>query len=157
MALTADVISGVREKCEQSGIYHYISKPFDPDDMIHTVRNIISNNEKKEVLDRNSGLKNMGNNLELYQQVLNEYYNENKNITDKLASAIKEKRYIDASQIVHKIKSSSGSIGANALYDTATALEKALKEKQEKEIDQLHIRFVTLLEKLFSEIRELGA
>jgi len=37
VALTADVISGVREKCEQSGIYHYISKPFDPDDMIHTV------------------------------------------------------------------------------------------------------------------------
>ena len=31
VAMTADVILGVREKCEQSGIYHYICKPFDPD------------------------------------------------------------------------------------------------------------------------------
>ncbi|MDD3031833.1 MAG: response regulator, partial [Atribacterota bacterium] len=41
VAMTADVILGVKEKCEQSGIHHYLSKPFDPDNFIHTVKEII--------------------------------------------------------------------------------------------------------------------
>jgi two-component system sensor histidine kinase/response regulator len=45
VAMTADVILGVREKCEQSGIYHYISKPFNPDNFIQTIKDIILENE----------------------------------------------------------------------------------------------------------------
>ncbi len=41
VAMTADVILGVREQCEQSGMHHYISKPFDPDHFIETVRRLI--------------------------------------------------------------------------------------------------------------------
>jgi len=41
IAMTADVILGVKEKCEQSGIHYYISKPFDPDNFIHTIKEII--------------------------------------------------------------------------------------------------------------------
>ena len=49
----------------------------------------------------------MGDNLVLYHQVLEEYRNENQNTLDRLNAAINEKRYEDAKQIVHKVKSSS--------------------------------------------------
>lgn len=70
VAMTADVILGVRSKCEQSGIFHYISKPFNPDRFIKTIKDIILENEQNEpdintdttVLDRQLGLKNMGGN-----------------------------------------------------------------------------------------------
>ena len=60
--MTADVILGVRDKCEQSGIYHYISKPFNPDHFIQTIKDIIMENESdiymdRAVLDRQLGLK----------------------------------------------------------------------------------------------------
>ncbi len=157
VAMTADVILGVREKCEQSGIYHYISKPFDPDRFIQTVREIIQKSEEKSVqeptvLDRSAGLKNMGGDLEVYRQVLDAYHRENRDTPDTLCKAIEERRYPDAVQIVHKVKSSSGSIGARALYEVSVELQKALSDSSEEEIPPLKERFVSLLGKLLEEI-----
>ena len=134
VAMTADVILGVREKCEQSGIYHYISKPFNPDNFIQTIKDIILENEPgidtdTAVLDRQLGLKNMGGNKELYREVLEEYRNENQNTLDRLEAAVREKRYDDAAQIVHKVKSSSGSIGAKSLHDIAIITESTSSGK----------------------------
>ena len=153
VAMTADVIPGVIEKCKQSGIYHYISKPFNPDRFIQTIKDILETNFS--VLDQAAGLINMGGNEELYQQVLNEYARENRDIVDKLTLAIQEKRYGDAVQIVHKIKSSSGSIGAKPLYNVAMALQKALNEQKEGEIPLLQEKFSRFLSKLLEEIKEL--
>jgi two-component system sensor histidine kinase/response regulator len=66
-----------------------------------------------------------------------------------------EKRYGDAVQIVHKIKSSSGSIGAKPLYNVAMALQKALNEQKEGEIPLLQEKFSRFLSKLLEEIKEL--
>lgn len=158
VAITADVILGVRDKCEQSGIYHYISKPFNPDHFINTIKDIILENDTNKdlditVLDQHSGLKNMGENLELYHQVLNEYRNENQDTLDRLAAAIHEKKYAEAAQIVHKVKSSSGTIGAKFLYDVAILLQRVLNEETEDEIAPLQDRFSELLRKLLEEIQ----
>ena len=106
------------------------------------------------VLDKSAGLKNMAGDLELYQEVLHEYYKENEGTLEKLSLAISEKRYEDATQIVHKIKGSSGSIGARVLYDASVKLQKALKEEKEEEILPLEEKFSDLLKKLFEEIKE---
>ena len=158
VAMTADVILGVRDKCERSGIYHYISKPFDPDRFIQTIKEIILENEPDaaagvSVLDRQLGLRNMGGNEELYHQVLNEYYKENKDTPDRLEAAVREKKYAEAAQIVHKVKSSSGSIGAKELHGTAVSLQKALEEEKADKIEPLLDRFKSLLRKLLSEIQ----
>ncbi|NLY75420.1 MAG: transporter substrate-binding domain-containing protein [Firmicutes bacterium] len=158
VAMTADVIMGVRDKCAQSGIYHYISKPFNPDHFIQTVKDIIIANEfnadtDKAVLNRQLGLRNMGDNLDLYHRVLEEYRNENQDTLDRLEAAIREKRYADAAQIVHKVKSSSGSISAKSLHEMAISLQKALKEEKEDEIAPLHEGFSKLLRKLLEEIK----
>ncbi len=96
----------------------------------------------------------MGDNAEIYRQVLNEYLSENQYIADKLSSAVLEKRYADAAQIVHKVKSSSGSIGAKSLYDAAITLQKALNEEKEDEITLLLEKFSRLLRELLEEIKE---
>ena len=96
VAMTADVILGVREKCEQSGIFHYISKPFDPDNFIQTIKSIILEKEAEvdedtEVIDRHLGIKNMGDNEELYHLVLKEFREENLDTLDRLETAVREK------------------------------------------------------------------
>ena len=159
VAMTADVIYGVREKCENIGIHHYISKPFNPDYFIETVKSIILSRDTgggtaMPVLDRKKGLENTGGGKELYNKVLLEYYGENLDTADRLAAAVREKRYDDAAQIVHKVKSSSASIGAKTLAETAASLQSALAEKDESEILTLCERFSDILGKLLAEIEK---
>lgn len=159
VAMTADVILGVKEKCEQNGIYHYISKPFNPDHFIKTVEELILENEKHsyleiDIIDWSVGQRNLCDNLEIYQQVLSEYYNENKDTAATLSLLINKKRYVDAAKIVHKVKSSSGSIGAKALYELAVSLQKALEGNKDCEILNLQKEFNYVLCKLLQKIVE---
>ncbi|NLO13002.1 MAG: transporter substrate-binding domain-containing protein [Clostridiales bacterium] len=158
IALTADVILGVREKCEKSGMFQYISKPFNPEYFIQTVKDSIHESKSgaepvPAVLDRQLGLKHMGGNEALYDQVLIEYRNENQDTLGRLAAAVHEKRYADAAQIVHKVKSSSGSIGAKSLQDTAALLQDALNEGNEERIAPLADCFSRLLVQLLGELK----
>jgi two-component system sensor histidine kinase/response regulator len=156
VAMTADVILGVKEKCEGSGIHHYISKPFKPDQFLAKVRSLLNSDgdvsEQVAILHRASGLKNMGGNADLYQKVLREYFHENRETGDKLTLAVQEKRYEEASHLVHKIKGSSGSIGAKSLYELAAKLQKVLNERNEFEIVTLTNQFTQELSKLLGEI-----
>lgn len=159
VAMTADVIQGVKEKCHAHGINHYISKPFEPEYFIQTLSNIIEassakDNENLDILNKSRGLKNLGNNAQLYEMILGEYYKENKNTIESLSLAINEKRYSDAIQIVHKTRSSTGSIGADKLHSVAVSLQKSLEEKDEEEIKSHHTAFNTLLKELLQIIRK---
>lgn len=157
VAMTADVILGVKEKCEEHGIHHYISKPFDPDRFLETVRELILAGEGQgggypPELDEAAGLKNMGGNEELYRQVLEEYSRENQDTAEKLARAVEDKRYTDASKIVHKLKSSSGSIGAASLYELSVKLQRALDSGDRDDIECLQKDFYRKLKGLLEEI-----
>ncbi len=157
IALTADVILGVREKCRQSGIHHFISKPFDPDFFIKTVKEILMKQGHREratsgILGVSAGLKNLGDDAETYRKVLLLYHQENQQTADSLSRAVTEKRYADAEQIAHKVKSSSGSIGADAVYQVCVKLQAALHSGGEDEILSLEKQFTGLLRRLLDEI-----
>lgn len=159
VAMTADSIFNVREKCEQCGINYYISKPYDPEFFIRTIKDIIINNDNKsedsKILNQPLGLKNIGGDLVFYKTVLKEYFNENQNTLNKLEQAVSEKRYADAAQIVHKIKSSSSTIGAKGLYELSVKLQKALEVEKEEEIKMLQMEFSIFLSKLLEKIAAL--
>jgi signal transduction histidine kinase/DNA-binding response OmpR family regulator len=159
VAMTADVILGVKERCAENGIFHYISKPYNPDQFIQTIKEILS--EKKSstskepaILDTQNGLKSIGGSEEVYKQVLDEFFKENQNTLNSLSSAINEKRYIDAIHIIHKVKSSSGSIGAKTIYELSINLQKSLESNTEEEIISLHKEFAQKFLKLLTEISE---
>lgn len=131
-----------------------------PEHFIQTIKAIISANENEKpqdapVLDQIAGISNIGGDAQAYRLVLNEYLNENLDTADRLASAISEKRYPDAAQIVHKLKSSSGSIGAKSLYANAVALQRALGEANEHEIRSIYDMFSHVFTKLLDEIKQL--
>jgi len=157
VAMTADVIEGVKERCDENGIYHYISKPLDPAHFLQTVKDLIltykpAKAEESNILNRTAGLRNMGDNAQLYEQVLQEYLRENQDTPNQLLSAVASERYTDARQIVHKAKSSSGSIGAEALYALSIRLQKALYDEHRQEILTITKDFAEVMTKLLREI-----
>ncbi|MNE82590.1 Hpt domain protein [compost metagenome] len=70
----------------------------------------------------------------------------------ELQRCLEEKNYKLAVEIVHKIKGSSGNIGAKQMYEAAGFLQSALTDNREDEISELCSRFYAALEELYSEI-----
>jgi CheY-like chemotaxis protein len=171
MAMTADAISGVEEKCKSLGMNFYISKPFEPDQFVSTILKVLKSLQEEPLRNQNEqaaeetrintaeavlydadGIARLGGNVNLYNLVLGEYYKENKGTAKTLTEKIENKNYKDAAQIVHKIKSSSGNIGAKRLYEVASQLQKALNDELISAIPKLHEDFLLLLRQLLSEI-----
>lgn len=202
VAMTADAVSGVIETCRSHGIKYYVSKPFEPQQLITTILNLmpskeemeskkmarkemdektvseselsavakstdlkqstdvkqssdIMQNDAEKVLDIADGMKRMGIDMKVYCMILKEYYHENIEVGKSLRETIEAKQLVDAEQIVHKVKSSSGSIGGKRLYEIASDLQKLLKEQNESAIITKHEQFQNMLQKMLTEIEQL--
>jgi signal transduction histidine kinase/DNA-binding response OmpR family regulator/ABC-type amino acid transport substrate-binding protein len=159
IALTAEVIPGVKTKCELHGIHYYISKPFNPETFVSTIHEILKTNILKpsqiHVINEEKGLTNIGADPLLYHMILKEYGKENKHTGELLLDAVKAKKYENASQIVHKVKSSSGSIGAEKLYSVALELQKALETADEEIIHEKMPIFISLLSDVLVYIHDI--
>ena len=170
VAMTADAIAGVEEKCRAHGIYHYASKPFDPEQLIDSIDTILKNQRASsaepqptadvggsEALDTADGLKRIGGDEAVYRLVLDAFAEENQSVGEDLERVIAAKDFDQAIQIVHKIKSSSGSIGAANLHDTAAELQQALKERDGDAVTRLHDLFQQRLSQLLRAIADYRA
>lgn len=157
IAMTAEVVSGVKEKCEEHGIHHYISKPFDPVHFVVTIQTILKSTGKiiptiSSIINREKGIQHLGGKIEMYEMILKEYKTENQNTCQILEQLIRESKYDEAKQLVHKVKSSSGSIGADELYQTAIALQKGLETRDQTLITNELKKFIIMMNQVLKEI-----
>ena len=168
VAMTADAIAGVEEICRSHGMVHYVSKPFEPEQFIKTILEVLqgrkckssngekdANEDEEPVLDTADGIKRIGGSGELYRMVIKEYYDENSSVSALLNEKIDNRDYKEAISIVHKIKSSSGNIGAKTLFEAASQLQKALQSDLEEDILHWYGIFQTKLKILMTEIESL--
>lgn len=199
VAMTADAITGVEERCKSIGINHFVSKPFDPDTFIaEIVKIVVSHNKlpKAEqviqtgsevnssdeaadksivltdspaaelaqtnlddecpLINEKDGIKLLGGNVELYHMVLKEYYGENKNLIEELSAQIDAGNYSSAAKTVHKVKGSSGNIGAKGLFAIASNLQKALENQSDPEINEFSKEFQNAFTQVMLYIEKKG-
>ncbi|MGE4341909.1 MAG: transporter substrate-binding domain-containing protein, partial [Bacilli bacterium] len=117
IAMTAEVTRGVKESCKAAGISHYLAKPFEPEHFVKTVRDVLSKkgldiDYKKIPLDIKRGMKQLGDNKDLYTLVVKEFFRENQDTAQEVSQALKHEDYPLARQHLHKIKGSCSAIGA---------------------------------------------
>ncbi len=165
VAMTADAISGINETCRQHGINYYVSKPFEPVELIETIMEILKGKlpgyaEPQAaavdivLLDEAAGLKLLGGDRAIYREILKTYRDEN------LETGVNLQKYLDtgdieqAVQLVHRIKSSSGNIGAGQLFEVASGLQSALRDRKMVEIPERVKAFQDILQKLLFRIDE---
>lgn len=189
VAMTADAITGVEDRCRSVGIDHFVSKPFDPDTFVSEIVLIVTScgrlpkalpggiTEKQapeaaaeeppatEELSRpkpevcpffseEDGLRLLGGNVALYHTVLREYRAENTGLIGELSSQIENRSFSEAAKTVHKIKGSSGNIGAKSLCAVASKLQKAL-EGGSPEVSGLFEEFRQIFERVMLYISKL--
>ena len=138
VAMTADVMEGVKEKCLEIGMKDFVSKPINPTEVIKAIlkwaikpKNPLTNINTKEKSQDNSisidinnlydidtfeGLERVGNNQKLYCNILLKFANNFKNIIDELLQEISNNNLEIIKSKLHVLKGVSGNIGANNLY-----------------------------------------
>jgi HPt (histidine-containing phosphotransfer) domain-containing protein len=157
IAMTADAVDGVKKKCHAYGMEHFISKPFDPEHFVKEVcaRLKRTNTDPDEVIINYSlGLKMMGGNKKLYQQVIQVFLEENKSVIELLDKALLNHDYQMVIDVSHKIKGSAGSIGAESVHKLASKLQEAAENSQFEDLELIKEHFVTHFKQLIKTLKK---
>jgi signal transduction histidine kinase/DNA-binding response OmpR family regulator/HPt (histidine-containing phosphotransfer) domain-containing protein len=175
IAMTANVMSGDKEKAIKAGMNDHIGKPINVKEMFTIMarwivpsepltdqeeRKMIKQDSTKEItlpsslpgIDIEDGLARTGGNKKLYRNLLIKFHRDNQNIPEQIQEALDKKDHELAQRLAHTVKGVSGNISATEIQKAAETIEMKIKNEQLKGIsDSISI----LKEKLAATLVEL--
>nr|WP_321404912.1 response regulator [uncultured Desulfobacter sp.] len=153
IAMTANALAGDRERCLGAGMVDHIAKPIEPNALFDTLLKWIPAMDgvspvvdPKTVdaefvslagIDTDVGLARMSGSQELYMTVLKQFFQDHRTDDQIIAQALGQNDVPLAQRTAHTLKGVSGGIGAQALYDSALNVEKAIKDDQFDRLEPL--------------------
>nr|HML86281.1 response regulator [Bacteroidales bacterium] len=182
IALSADVVSGVKEKCLALGMQDFIYKPIDPNTAIKTIRSFVSikmdsipnnavsfdslphesgqsypNIEFPEIkgIDVADGLRRVGRNTKAYFNVLFRFLEDYADIGDKLNETLES---VDRSEMIrffHTLKGVSGNLGMKQIYSLAAELEVLATENEPKDYAEEVSKLKSQIDVVLTELFQL--
>ncbi len=174
VAMTADAMMGVKEKCLEVGMQGFVTKPIDPDEVFGALVKWVKPGEREFVkmaidvsgtpnpaielpsflnIDVKDGLRRVGGNIKLYVSLLEKFYSKNQDIVNEIREAVKQSGREKAVRFAHTVKGVAGNIGAVELHKASAALEGELK----KEIPEKFGEYIADFEaKLLDVLDEIG-
>lgn len=154
IAMTANAMTGDREKCLAAGMNDHVAKPIDPDLLFRALTAWIApgrrawpasvkpvsapaTQERQQSLlpddlpgiDIQAGLRGTGGDAALLHKILINFLKDHRDDAQMIRLALQEQDIPRAQRIAHTLKGISGSIGAKALRPAAIALDAALKSR----------------------------
>ncbi|MDR2186786.1 MAG: response regulator [Azonexus sp.] len=173
IAMTANALSGDRERCLAVGMNDHVGKPIDIGAMLATLAYWLDANPATvatatseaaasaveeapaQVLDRSGALARLGGNHELYGRLLARFRDSQSDTVSRLNTALAAGDKASALLIAHTLRGLAGNLGANGLASQAGALETLLKETPEAAVpDQL---MTALAEQLASALAAIAS
>ncbi|MEE8350316.1 MAG: response regulator [Acidobacteriota bacterium] len=159
VAMTAHAMAGDREKSLEAGMNDHVTKPIDPEKLYSALVKWIEAGER-EVPDHvakavavgdverislpeiagisiDSGLSRVSGNRSLYRDLLIKFYRNSGSAATEIGEALEKGDREVAEHLAHAVKGVSGNIGAERVYEAATALESAIRKEAADEGEAL--------------------
>lgn len=175
VAMTADAMVGVKEKCITAGMQDYITKPINPSQIFKALiqwikprkdlgkeeNNSITDNEKYQAgialpeidgVDTTEGIKRIGGNKKLYIKLLRKFYNTNLNFEIEIRGSVEKNETELSLRLIHTLKGVAGNLGAKELYLSAKELETDLKDNSGENFENLLSATMNSLNKILEAI-----
>ncbi len=146
VAMSADAMVGVKERCMDVGMSDYLTKPIVPEALFTVLKNWLevdniavpesktaTNDLNIDGIDTAAGLARVGGREKNYKGILRMFCENQAHAVDELKKAIDagdKELYI---RIAHTVKGVAANIGAEKLAKDALALEELLKQEKVKE------------------------
>jgi len=178
IAMTADAMTGVRERVISAGMNDYVTKPIEPKALWEALVNWIvpgdrelpgggcrenmkestPENEAESLeidgVDVEGGIKRVGGNSCLYRKLLSRFVRDFAGYGIEIRKNIEKGEYQSAERLAHTIKGASGNLGAERIQGAASQLDKSLKIGESD--DKALANFEKVLEHLVRKIKEAG-
>ena len=167
IAMTADAMTGIREKCLKVGMNDYISKPVNPEELLAKIAKWVTNDSDDYLEDyvkdkfRKAGYDMVSDwpvlygiskelssnrtsgNKKLFKELLHKFNENHYDDLELIKNSIDSNNYKDRHFLIHTYKGVVGNLGAELLFFKVSELEKAVNLKNTE-----------LMENLFFEVSE---
>jgi len=173
IAMTANAMSSDRDKCLSAGMNDHIAKPINIH-QLHKALNqwlipgatvsqismpIKDSNEFNlfNIPDINTplGIERLGGQEEFYRQLLIKFVHQYENVVDTVGNAIINEQWDVAQRLIHNIKGTAGSLGAEVLHEEVTKLEQRLKDKDITDVTVDLAPLLQATEQIFHHVSQL--
>ena len=163
IAMTAAVMDADKNNCLEAGMVDFIAKPVQVEQLIqvlcHWVKKedfgieINTDAEQREhsALDISAALKRLNGNYALLSRLLSDFVSEHTQTIEQLCHYLANQEFETAKKLLHSIKGVSANLGASSLSDSASQLEKQIKD--EVELTALPL-FSTAMQQTLATIEE---
>lgn len=172
VAMTADAMTGVREKVINAGMNDYVTKPIVPKDLWSALVKWIKPGERDlpegfqqkgesvddisipdiSGVDVEKGLFRVGGNRKLYLNILSKFRDEYDSGVHLIREALRNGDKDAAIRQAHTIKGVAGNIGAELVQQAAAMAEQGLKEESEN--DDILIALDKNLSELINSLKQ---
>ena len=166
IAMTANAMKGDREKCLESGMDDYVSKPINVEELFGVIekfsRKLKDHKKKKpfpslkktetvskEVFDLSKAMEVVAGNKEIFKEIANIFLESSPASVAQIKEAIAGDDALALEHAAHSLKGSVGHFGARRTFEAAYNLEKLGREKEMGEADNAFSK----LEKELSALR----
>ncbi|MDD2698411.1 MAG: response regulator [Arcobacteraceae bacterium] len=166
IALTANAISGDKERYLQMGFDEYLAKPIDNDKLFEVLKRylqiknknlIVENNKTTEIIatkiDFEQNAQRLSLPFQFYQELLQDYCKLLEKEIPQLSQAIESKDVNSIKEIAHKLKGVSGNLAIDILFSKFKAIEENLKRKEYLEIKHILDSINTIINGDFLKIK----
>ena len=180
IAMSAHVMSGIRDECIDAGMNDYISKPVEPEKMFAVLKKWLKNKKRNETVDKTPAKKSfngtdkklsginidgidipvalarLDGNAELLIELFIMFRDNYSGSADQIRKDIKNGDYKHAAYIVHNIKGVSGNLSAGKLFEKSAMLEKAVSSGDDELIFEILTGFELELKSVIDSISNLS-
>lgn len=140
IAMTAHAMKEDKERCLQTGMDDYISKPIEPQNLINTIEKWIKSTDVQDTISRrehsdeeasdegtpvnfDNALERFGGDKEFFKEILEEFLSYIPKQLEVLDEAVKKGDASEAEREAHKIKGAAENVGAGRIAGLSFKLE----------------------------------